>query len=436
MKKRLSLILLLTVLVLSFAWQFIVAQDSQTLTVFAATSVTDAFTKIGEDFKADHAGVDITFNFGGSSALATQLTEGGAPADIFASANAKQMQVAVDGKRIAGKPVTFVKNRLVLIVPADNPAGIQSLHDLANDGVKLVVAAAGVPVRDYTDAMLEKLAADPLYGEDYKTAFTANIVSEEENVRQVSAKVALGEADAGIVYRSDITPDIKDKVLALPIPDSINTLATYPIAVTNDSANPDLAKAFIDYIVSDTGQDTLVKWNFISVRIPELAYSVTLAHDGKLHVEGQIFNPLALTVDDLRDNYTAKTMDVTYKSGDDTVSTTYTGALLWDILNNAQANFNADVKNDKLSMFIVATGSDGYQAVIAWGEIDPDFGNQPILIAYDENGAPIAEGAVRLIVPGDAHGGRYVSSLVNLSLHDAPPVAKQAAQIGYLIDRL
>ena len=426
MKKRLYLILLLTVMVLSFGWHLAVAQDSQTLTIFAASSLTDAFNEIGDAFKADHPGVEITFNYGGSSTLATQLVDGGAPADIFASANAKQMQVAQDGKRIGGKPVTFVKNRLVLIVPADNPAGIQSLHDLANAGVKLVVAAQGVPVRDYTDAMLEKLAADPLYGEAYRTAVVGNIVSEEENVRQVSAKVALGEADAGVVYRSDVTPDINDQVLALPIPDSLNTLATYPIAVTNDSANPDLAKAFIDYVISDAGQDTLVKWNFISVHIPELAYSVTLADDGKLHVDGQIFNPLALNADDLRNNYPSQTLDVTYKSGGDTVSTTFTGVLLWDILNNAQANLNADVENDKLSMFVVATGSDGYQAVIAWGEIDPDFGNQPIMVAYDEKGAPIADdqGGLRLIVPGDGSGGRYVSGLVDLSLRDAPPVAK------------
>jgi molybdenum ABC transporter molybdate-binding protein len=319
--------------------------------------------------------------------------------------------------------VTFVKNRLVLIVPAENPAGIQSLRDLANPGVKLVVAAEGVPVRDYTNAMLDRLAADPLYGETYRTAVVGNIVSEEENVRQVSAKVALGEADAGVVYRSDVTPDINDAVLALPIPDSLNTLATYPIAVTTDSANANLAEQFIDYMISDTGQDTLVKWNFISVRIPELTYTVSLADDGKLHVDGQIYNPLALTADALRNHYQAQTVDVTYKSGEDTVSTTFTGVLLWDILNTAQANLNADTKNDKLSMFIVATGNDGYQAVIAWGEIDPDFGNQPILVAYDEKGEPISAdqgGALRLVVPGDARGGRYVSSLADLSLRDAP----------------
>jgi len=427
MKPRFVVACLLIIAVLSIGLWPAAAQESQTLTIFAAASLTDAFTEISDAFIADHPGVEIVFNFGGSSSLATQLVEGGAPADLFASANARQMTVAQEGERIAGKPMTFVKNRLVLIVPADNPAAIQSLRDLANGGVKLVVAAEGVPVRDYTNTLLEGLAADPAYGEGYRTAVIANIVSEEENVRQVSAKVALGEADAGIVYRSDVTPDINDQVIALPIPDRLNTIATYPIAITNDSANPELAQQFIDYLLSDIGQDTLVEWNFISVRIPELPSTISLLDDGMVHINGQLLNPFTLTVEDLRANYAPQTLDVTYMSGEDTVSTTFTGVLLWDIISAAQPNLNADVRNDKLSTFIVATGSDGYQAVIAWGEIDPEFGNQPILVAFEEAGSPIAEesgGAIQLVIPGDARGGRYVSGLVDLSLRDAPPVAK------------
>jgi molybdate transport system substrate-binding protein len=399
------------------------AQDAQTLTVFAASSLTDAFEEIATAFEAANPGVDIAFNFASSSDLATQLSEG-APADIFASANARQMTVATDAGRIAGRPYTFVKNRLVLIVPADNPADIQSLRDLANEGVNLVIAAPDVPVRDYTNTMLDRLAADPGYGEEYRTAFLANVVSEEENVRQVSAKVALGEADAGIVYLSDVTPDIADEVLALPIPDALNTIATYPIAVTNDSANPELAQAFVDFVLSDAGQDALVSWGFISIRIPELPANISLETDGSLYVEGQVLNPLVLSVDDLRDNYTPRTVDVTFLSGEDTVTTSFTGALLWDVLSNAQVNLNADVRNDKLSMFIVATGSDGYQAVISWGEIDPEFANQPILVAYEEDGEPLEgdDGTFRLVVPADARGGRYVFGLVSLNLRDAPAV--------------
>ncbi|MFN8452777.1 MAG: molybdate ABC transporter substrate-binding protein, partial [Anaerolineae bacterium] len=363
------------------------AQGAQTLTVFAASSLTDAFNEIATTFEADHAGVDVVYNFGGSSTLATQLADG-APADVFASANNTQMNVARDAERISGSPRTFVKNRLVLIVPADNPAGIASLRDLSNPGVKLVVASPGVPVRDYTDAMLEKLAASPAYGEEYRSAVLANVVSEEENVRQVSAKVALGEADAGIVYRSDVTPDIADAVLALPIPDAVNTLATYPIAVTDNPADAALAQAFVDYVLSDAGQDVLVKWGFTSIRIPELPSTVSLPTDGVTTLDGQVLNPLTLTADALRSDYSAQTADVTYLTGEDTVTTSFTGASLWDVVGAAQPNFNADVRNDKISMYLVVTGSDGYQAVIAWGEIDPDYGAQPILLAYDEQGQP------------------------------------------------
>jgi molybdate transport system substrate-binding protein len=261
---------LLTSVVLLLSFRMVSAQDGKTLTVFAAASLTDAFSEIETAFEAANVGKDVIFNFGSSSTLATQLAEG-APADVFASANSQQMGVAQAAGRIAGQPHTFVKNRLVLAVPVDNPANIQTLRDLATPGIKLVVAAPDVPVRDYTNRMLDRLAADPAYGEDYRNAVIANIVSEEDNVRQVSAKVALGEADAGIVYLSDITPDIADEVLALPISDTLNTIAIYPIAVTNDSANPELAQAFIDYVLSDAGQDTLVKWGFVSVNAVEVA---------------------------------------------------------------------------------------------------------------------------------------------------------------------
>lgn len=269
MKSRFIVALLLGLIVVSFGLWPAAAQENQTLTVFAAASLTDAFTEIADTFKSENPNVEIIFNFGGSSSLATQLVEGGAPADIFASANTKQMQVVVDGERIAGKPVPFVRNRLVLIVPFENTANIESLRDLANERIKLVVAAPEVPVRDYTDAMLEKLAADPEYGEDYRDAVVSNIVSEEENVRQVAAKVALGEADAGIVYRSDVTPDISDLIEMLLIPDELNTLAEYPIAITNDSVNPELAQAFIDFLSSEAGQIILTKWNFL-LPCPEL----------------------------------------------------------------------------------------------------------------------------------------------------------------------
>jgi molybdate transport system substrate-binding protein len=400
------------------------AQAEGELIVFAAASLTDAYESIADAFEANNPGVQILFNFGGSATLATQIVQG-APADLFASANNAQMTVAIEGGRIAGSPRTFAKNRLALIVPVRNPADIHSLRDLATPGVKLIVAAPDVPVRTYTDAMLERMANDPAYGEDFLRAVLRNVVSEEPNVRQVSAKVALGEADAGIVYLSDVTPDIADDVLALPIPDVFNTIATYPIALINDTDQPELAQQFVDFVLSDAGQDILVKWNFISVRIPTLPDTVNLPTDGVLRVDGQMLNPLSLTADDLRADYAARTLDVSYQSGEETVNAMFTGALLWDVIGSAQPNLNADIINDQLSMFIVVTGADGYQAAIAWGEIDPDYANQPVLIAYEENGSPIADdlGSLRLVVPSDLHGGRYVHGVVNVSLRDAPSPA-------------
>jgi len=251
------------VLLMAAVWGMsAVAQDTRAVTVFAAASLTDAFNAIAADFEAQNPNVEIVFSFGGSSQLATQILEG-APVDVFASANLRQMQTLVDAQAVADTPRVFARNRLVLIVPAENPANLRYLRDLANDGVKLVLAAPAVPVREYTDAMLDKMAASRLYGAAYRDAVLANLVSEEDNVRQVAAKVALGEADAGIVYLSDVTPDLQDDVQMIPIPDRLNTLAEYPIAALSDSA---LAAAFVDYVLSDTGQAVLESWNLVPVR--------------------------------------------------------------------------------------------------------------------------------------------------------------------------
>ncbi|MFZ4814635.1 MAG: molybdate ABC transporter substrate-binding protein [Phototrophicaceae bacterium] len=256
---------IVVLLLVVFGTLAVSAQNSQTLTVFAAASLTDAFEEIAVGFEAANPGVEVLFNFASSSTLASQLAEG-APADVFASANIAQMRVARDAERIVGRSRIFTQNRLVLVVPSDNPAGITGLADLANDGVLLVIAAPDVPVRTYTDTLLAHLAADDAYGEAYRAAVLANVVSEEANVRQVAAKVALGEADAGIVYVSDVTPDLSAMVIALPIPDDLNTIARYPIAITNDAADAELAQAFVNYVLSEDGQTVLAGWNFVPVR--------------------------------------------------------------------------------------------------------------------------------------------------------------------------
>lgn len=233
-----------------------------TLTVFAAASLTDAFDEIGADFAAARDGAEIVFNYAGSNQLATQIGEG-APADVFASANRTQMQVAIDaGRIVSGAQQTFARNRLVVVTPGDNPAGLAGLADLATPGVKLVLAAKEVPVGQYALDFLDKAEADGSLGAGYKDAVLANVVSYEENVRSVLTKVALGEADAGVVYTSDAAAGAGGVGL-IEIPDALNTIATYPIAVLNDSPNADLAQQFVDYVLSPDGQEILVKYGFI-----------------------------------------------------------------------------------------------------------------------------------------------------------------------------
>lgn len=244
---------------------FAQAHAPRTVVVFAAASLADAFEDMATGFEAAHPGIDVIFSFAGSPDLAAQLAAG-APADVFASANTAQMQAAIDAGRIAGRPLVFAGNRLVLITPADNPAGITGLADLSRPGIRLLTAVPGVPVRVYTDMLLERLAADPAFGESYPAAVLANIVSEEQNVRQVAAKIALGEADAGIVYISDVTPEIADDVLAFPIPDAVNALVSYPIALIADAPERSAARLFMRYVLSRAGQQVLACWNFVPVR--------------------------------------------------------------------------------------------------------------------------------------------------------------------------
>jgi molybdate transport system substrate-binding protein len=230
------------------------------LTVFAASSLTDAFEQIGEDFGA----ADVTFNFAGSQELRAQL-EQGARADVFASADRTQMEMAQAASVVAEDSFVFARNRLVIIVPKSNKAGIESPQDLAEGGVKVVIAGEGVPVGKYALSFLEKASADAAYDPGYDDAVLGNVVSEETNVRQVAVKVQLGEADAGIVYQTDVHGDLADDVKIIEIPDDLNQTAEYPLALASE---PDTAKAaqdFIDFVLSEAGQDILEEHGFIRV---------------------------------------------------------------------------------------------------------------------------------------------------------------------------
>jgi molybdate transport system substrate-binding protein len=230
------------------------------LTVFAAASLTDAFEEMKLDLEAAHPELTITYNFAGSPALVTQLIEGAA-ADVLASANTAQMTAASDAGLIAGDPVTFVRNRLAIVTPADNPAAIAAPADLGKEGVRLVLAQPEVPAGRYAREAVCAMAANTAeYGEDFVARVAANLVSEEEDVRDALAKVQLGEADAGIVYVSDAAA-AGDQVLVIPIPDDVNILAAYPIAAVV-GGDESLAAAFIAYLLGSEGQATLQDYGF------------------------------------------------------------------------------------------------------------------------------------------------------------------------------
>lgn len=236
-----------------------------TLTVFAAASLKDAFEALEPGFEAANPGIDVIFNLAGSQQLAQQLAEG-APGDLFASANSRQMGVAIEAGRVAtGTAQVFVGNHLVVVTPADNPAGLATLADLATPGLKLVLAAAAVPVGEYSLTVLENADAAGSFAAGFGDAVLANVVSYEENVRSVLNKVVLDEADAGIVYTSDVMPSVAEQVTKIEIPAELNVLATYPVAVVTDSALPVQAQAFVDLLLSAEGQSVLGDFGFLPV---------------------------------------------------------------------------------------------------------------------------------------------------------------------------
>jgi molybdate transport system substrate-binding protein len=240
------------------------------LTIFTAASLTEAFKEMGANIEQANPGTKVIFNFAGSPTLRTQLAQG-ARADVFASADEPNMQGAQKEGTIASEPHLFVRNQLVAIVPAANPAQVMRLQDLAKPGVKLVLTNKEVPVGNYARQVLAKMNQDAAFGSEFMTRVLANLVSEETNVKQVVAKVQLGEAHAGIVYSSDVTPAVRGAVQVLAIPEPLNVIAHYPIAVVRDAPNAAGARAFIDYVLSPAGQAILTKHGFLTVAPPPRA---------------------------------------------------------------------------------------------------------------------------------------------------------------------
>ena len=224
------------------------SEESKTLTVYAAASLTSSFEEIGKQFEADHKGVKVRFSFGGSSDLVAQLQQG-APADVFASADTANMEKATADDLVEGEPVDFATNTLEIAVPPDNPAGVASLEDLGKSGTQVVVCATEVPC----GAATEKV--------EQASGVEINPTSEEQSVTDVLNKVTTGEADAGLVYVTDVQA-AGDKVQGIEFPESSAAVNTYPIGALAGSKNKDLAQEFVDLVAGDAGQQILADAGF------------------------------------------------------------------------------------------------------------------------------------------------------------------------------
>lgn len=218
------------------------------ITVFAAASLKSTFTALGDQFKQANPGTDVAFNFAGSSDLVTQLTQG-APADVFASADEKNMTKAADAHILSGDPVNFATNTLTIVTPMGNPKNVATFADLAKPGVTVVVCAPQVPCGSATEK-LEKA-----------TGVTLAPVSEESSVTDVLGKITSGQADAGVVYVTD-AKSAGDAVTAVPFPESGDAVNTYPISVLKSSENAKAAQAFVDLVTGPEGQKVLAEAGF------------------------------------------------------------------------------------------------------------------------------------------------------------------------------
>ncbi len=229
------------------------------ITVFAASSLTDAFGEIRQAFIAANRRTTVTFNFASSSALATQINEGG-PGDVFAAADPTTMKTVTD-KHHAADPKPFARNVPIVVVPKTGGT-VQAFADLAKPGVKLILAAPEVPIGNYARTVLTNAsAANGGISPDFSAKVLANLKSNEANVRAVLAKIQIGEADAGIVYSTDAIT-VPNDVKTIAIPPQYNVIATYPIATITSTKHLDTATAFIQFVLSAAGQQILGKWGF------------------------------------------------------------------------------------------------------------------------------------------------------------------------------
>ena len=231
------------------------------LTVYAAGSLREAFTAAAPTF-TKRTGIGVSLNFAGSDVLATQI-EQGAPADVFASANTTQMRLVVDAGLGDGPPRIFAKNRIVLITPKANPGRVIGFTDLTRPGTKVVLAETSEPVGIYAREAFKKMAGHG-YSADFADAVERNVVSNEMNEKAVVAKISLGEGDAGVVYSTDVIPEIAAQVNVVSFPADVTPDIIYPIVALKNAANPEGARAFVGFVLAD-GQAFLKYRGFLAI---------------------------------------------------------------------------------------------------------------------------------------------------------------------------
>jgi molybdate transport system substrate-binding protein len=236
------------------------AAQSQ-ITVLAASSLKAALTAAATAYQSAHPDVAITLSFDASSALRTKI-EQGHPADVFASADVSNAQKLVDDGFAIGPAQPFAGNRLAIVVPRDNPARIVSPADLARPGVRLIAAGESVPITVYADQLVTALGHQPGYPAEFAKKVAANVASREDNVAAVLSKVALGEGDAGIVYRTDAlgSPSVQE----IPLPAGVNVAVTYAAVVVKTSSQTDAARGFLEWLSGAQGQADLARFGFVA----------------------------------------------------------------------------------------------------------------------------------------------------------------------------
>ncbi len=230
------------------------------LTIFGAASLKGVLDRAKTEYEAANPGTTLTISTDSSSALETQI-EQGAPADVFLSADTANPQKLADGGFASGDPVVFAGNELTVITPTDNPGGVSTPADLAKPGLKVIAAGDEVPITKYATQLVANLAKASGYPANFVDAYNTNVVSKEDNVRAVVAKVELGEGDAGIVYVTDAAAS--DKVKTVDVPDSANVPAAYVGVVVKASSNPDAASKFLTWFAGPDGQAILSSFGFL-----------------------------------------------------------------------------------------------------------------------------------------------------------------------------